>query len=37
MPLYIEKFMNKAIDLLLFGKGQEFLIMYYDYIDKYII
>lgn len=26
--------MNKAIDLLLFGKGQEFLIMYYDYIDK---
>lgn len=34
MPLYIEKFMNKAIDLLLFGKGQEFLIMYYDYIDK---
>lgn len=34
MPLYIEKFLNKAIELLLFGKGQEFLMMYYDYIDK---
>lgn len=34
MPLYVEKFLNKAIELLLFGKGQEFLIMYYDYIDK---
>lgn len=34
MPLYIEKFMNQAIELLLRGKGQEFLFMYYDYIDK---
>lgn len=34
MPLYIEKFLNEAIKFLLFGKGQDFLIMYYDYIDK---
>ena len=34
MPLYIENFMNKAIDLLLHGKGHEFLESYYDYIEK---
>lgn len=34
MPIYIEKFMNKAIKLLLYGKGQDFLNEYYDYIDK---
>lgn len=34
MPLYIEKFINNAIDLLLKGKGKEFLESYYDYIEK---
>ena len=34
MPLYIENFMNNAIDLLLHGKGHEFLESYYDYIGK---
>lgn len=34
MPGYIEKFLDKAIDMLLFGKGQEFLNYYYDYIEK---
>lgn len=34
MPLYIENFMNNAIDLLLHGKGHEFLESYYDYIEK---
>lgn len=34
MPLYIEKFMNKGIDMLLHNKGKEFLESYYDYIEK---
>ena len=34
MPIYIEKFMNSAIDLLLHGRGREFLEEYYDYIEK---
>ena len=34
MPIYIEKFMNVAIDMLLHGKGEEFLDFYYDYIEK---
>ena len=34
MPIYIEKFLNVAIDLLLHGKGEEFLDFYYDYIEK---
>ena len=34
MPVYIEKFMNEAINLLLHGKGAEFLELYYDYIEK---
>lgn len=34
MPIYIEKFLNKAIELLLYGKGSEFLTLYYDYIEK---
>lgn len=34
MPIYIEKFLNEAIQLLLHGKGLEFLNFYYDYIEK---
>jgi hypothetical protein len=34
MPVYIEKFLDKGIDLLLRKKGQEFLDSYYDYIEK---
>lgn len=34
MPIYIEKFLNVAIDMLLHGKGEEFLDFYYDYIEK---
>ena len=34
MPIYIEKFLNKGIDLLLHNKGKEFLEYYYDYIEK---
>ena len=34
MPIYIEKFLNEAIKLLLYGKGSEFLTLYYDYIEK---
>lgn len=34
MSGYIEKFMDSAIDLLLLGRGQEFLESYYDYIDR---
>ena len=34
MPIYIEKFLNKAIDMLLHGKGSDFLNYYYDYIEK---
>lgn len=34
MPIYIEKFLDKGIKLLLHGKGKEFLDCYYDYIEK---
>lgn len=34
MPIYIEKFLDKAIRLLLNDKGKEFLELYYDYIEK---
>lgn len=34
MPIYIEKFLDKGIKLLLHGKGKEFLELYYDYIEK---
>ena len=34
MPIYIEKFLNEAIKLLLYGKGSEFLNLYYNYIEK---
>lgn len=33
MPGYIEKFIDKACDLLLFGKGKEFIDTYYQFID----
>ena len=34
MPLYIEKFLDKGIRLLLNGQGKEFLEYYYDYVEK---
>ena len=34
LPIYIEKFLNKAIDMLLHGNGSEFLNYYYDYVEK---
>ena len=34
IPVYIEEFLDKAIILLLNGKGYEFVQYYYDYIDK---
>lgn len=34
MPIYIEKFLDKGIRLLLADKGKEFLELYYDYIEK---
>jgi hypothetical protein len=34
MPVYIEKFMESGIKLLLHGKGKDFLDSYYDYIEK---
>lgn len=34
MPIYIEKFLDKAIRLLLNDKGKDFLELYYDYIEK---
>lgn len=34
MPIYIEKFLSEAIQLLLHGKGGDFLELYYDYIEK---
>lgn len=34
MPIYIEKFLNKAIEMLLHGRGDGFLNYYYDYIEK---
>lgn len=33
MPIYIEKFLDKAIKMLLYGQGKEFLDYYYDYLD----
>lgn len=33
MPGYIEEFINKGFDLILHGKGQEFVNYYYDYVD----
>ena len=34
MPIYIEKFLDKGIKLLLHGKGKDFLELYYDYVEK---
>lgn len=34
MPIYIEKFLDKAIPLLLYDKGKEFINYYYDYINQ---
>ncbi len=34
MPIYIEKFITKAAELLLHNKGKEFIEYYYDYIEK---
>lgn len=34
MPIYIEKFIAKAAELLLHNKGKEFIEYYYDYIEK---
>lgn len=34
MPLYIEKFIDKGVKLLLNNKGHEFLKYYYDYIER---
>lgn len=34
MPVYIEEFLNKAIRLLLDGKGYEFILWYYEYVNK---
>lgn len=34
MPIYIEKFITKAAELLLHNKGKEFIEFYYDYIEK---
>ena len=33
MPVYIEEFLQKAIKMLLNGKGYEFINYYYDYVD----
>jgi DNA polymerase elongation subunit (family B) len=34
MPIYIEKFMETGVKLLLNSKGKEFLDYYYDYVEK---
>lgn len=34
MPIYIEEFLDKGIQLLLDGKGHEFINLYYDYVEK---
>lgn len=34
MPVYIEEFLDKAIKLLLNGKGKEFIDFYHEYVDK---
>lgn len=33
MPTYIEKFIDKGVDLLLHSKGKEFIELYYDSVD----
>ncbi|MFW6247189.1 MAG: 3'-5' exonuclease, partial [bacterium] len=33
MPEYIEEFIDKALSLILNGKGKEFVEYYYDYVD----
>ena len=33
MPVFIEDFLDKAIKLLLDGRGKEFIEFYYDYVD----
>lgn len=33
MPEYIEEFIDKGLDLILHGKGEEFVKYYYDYCD----
>lgn len=33
MPEYIEEFIDKGFDLILHGKGKEFVDYYYDYVD----
>lgn len=34
LSVFIDKFLTPAIDLLLHGRGKDFLDMYYNYIDK---
>ena len=34
MPIYIEKFLDRGIRLLLENKGKDFIEFYYDYIEK---
>ncbi|MCD8208690.1 MAG: ribonuclease H-like domain-containing protein, partial [Bacteroidales bacterium] len=34
MPLYIERFINEALPLLLYNKGKEFLDAYYNHIER---
>lgn len=34
IPKYIEKFLSKAIKMLLDGKGKEFVDFYYEYLEK---
>lgn len=34
MPVYIEDFINKAISLLLDGRGKEFITYYHEYVDE---
>lgn len=34
MPIYIENFINKGVDLLLHGNGYDFLQTYYNYLEK---
>ena len=34
MPLYIERFINRGIDMLLHKRGKDFLDYYYDYIER---
>ena len=34
MPIYIEKFINEALKMLLHNQGKNFIEFYYDYIEK---